>query len=63
MSVSEFVFDTREEIDQFVEGMFNNSQSITLDEILFRADHKNFATQDLRDYFIQAGKNALEKAV
>lgn len=63
MSVSGFVFDTREEIDQFLEGMFKNSQNITLDEILFRADHKSFATQDLRDYFIQAGKNALEKAV
>ncbi len=63
MSVSGFVFDTREEIDQFLESMFKNSQNITLEEILFRADHKNFATQDLRDYFIQAGKNALEKAV
>lgn len=63
MSVSGFVFYTREEIDQFVEGMFKNPQNITLNEILIWADHKNFVTQELRDYFIQAGGIALEKAV
>ena len=63
MSVSGFVFDTKEDIDQFVTDMFKNSPSITLEDILHKAEHRDFATQELRDYFIQSGKTALEKAV
>lgn len=62
MEVTGFVFDTKQEIDEFVKDLFKGSSKVTLDEILSRADQRKFATQDLREYFIQTGKSALANA-
>jgi hypothetical protein len=62
MTISEFTFDTKQEIDSFIQDKFKSNPKTTLDEILSTASHKKFATQDLREYFIEVGKRALAQA-
>lgn len=57
--VNEYSFSTEQEIDAFLADLFKSNQTVSLEEIHYRADKMLFDTDPLRDYFTAQGKKLL----
>lgn len=59
---TEYQFDTQDEIDVFIESMFENEKNISADDIKKRAERYKFADEQVKNRFIQTGIKRLNEA-
>ncbi|MCW2456985.1 UNVERIFIED_ORG: hypothetical protein M2414_004746 [Rahnella aquatilis] len=62
MGTTEYQFDTKEEITDFIEELFKNPKERSVESIIYRSEQMKFASAELKEFFVKQGKEIFAKA-